>query len=102
MKSGKPNSQPWFVYLIRCANGALYTGIATDVKKRLATHNAGKGSAYVRANLPARLVAFTQAESRAAASVLEYRVKALTRTRKLALAREWKAQGASIRRAKAI
>ena len=82
----------WFVYLLRCANGNLYTGITTDVPKRLATHNAGKGSAYVRAHRPARLVAFTTAENRSAASVLEYQVKSLTRPRKLALAKIWKSE----------
>ncbi len=84
-------AKPWFVYLLRCANGHLYTGIATDVVKRLATHNAGKGSAYVRAHRPAKLVAFTASENRSAASSLEYHVKSLRKPQKLALAKEWKA-----------
>lgn len=91
----KPRNSPtaslWYVYILRCANDALYTGIATDVQKRLAVHNAGKGSAYVRANRPARLVAFIAAENRSAASVLECQVKALARPKKLALAKQWKA-----------
>ncbi|MEO6848670.1 MAG: GIY-YIG nuclease family protein [Chthoniobacterales bacterium] len=82
----------WFVYLLRCSNGNLYTGITTDVPKRLATHNSGKGSAYVRAHRPAKLVAFTTAENRSAASVLEYHVKSLPRPKKLALAKIWKAE----------
>lgn len=81
----------WFVYILRCSNGCLYTGIATDVQKRLQVHNAGKGSAYVRAHRPAKLVAFTEAENRSTASSLEYSVKSLSRTQKLALARKWKA-----------
>lgn len=84
----------WFVYLLRCANGALYTGIATDVAKRLVVHNAGKGSAYVRAHRPAVLVAFTAAMDRSAASKLEYAVKALSRAQKLALAKKWMAKAA--------
>lgn len=88
---GKPAPKPWFVYLLRCSNGHLYAGITTDIEKRLAVHNAGKGSAYVRSHRPAKLVAFTGSESRSAASMLEYQVKALTRVRKLALARKWKA-----------
>ena len=83
--------KPWFVYMLRCSNGCLYTGIATDVQKRLKVHNAGKGSAYVRAHRPAKLVAFTAAESRSAASRLEYSVKSLSRAKKLILAKEWKA-----------
>lgn len=90
-KSGKPSPKSWFVYLLRCSNGHLYAGITTDVEKRLKAHNAGKGSAYVRSHRPATLVAFTCSESRSAASMLEYQVKALSRTRKLALARQWKA-----------
>ena len=87
----KPASKPWFVYLLRCSNGCLYTGIATDVKKRLKVHNDGKGSAYVRAHRPAKLVAFTAAESRSAASRLEYSVKSLSRAQKIAVAKKWKA-----------
>lgn len=83
--------QSWFVYMLRCSNGCLYTGIATDVQKRLKVHNSGKGSAYVRAHRPAKLVACTASESRSAASRLEYSVKSLSRTQKIALAKKWKA-----------
>ena len=82
--------KPWFVYMLRCSNGCLYTGIATDVQRRLNVHNAGKGSAYVRAHRPAKLLAFTASESRSAASRLEYSVKSLCRTQKIALAKMWK------------
>lgn len=81
----------WFVYILRCANDCLYTGITTDVLKRLTVHNDGKGSAYVRAHRPAELVAFTVAKNRSAASKLEYLVKSLTRPQKLALAAKWNA-----------
>lgn len=86
----KPPRKPWFVYMLRCSNGCLYTGITTDVQKRLKVHNAGKGSAYVRAHRPAKLVAFTASENRSAASSLEYSVKSLSRAQKIALARKWK------------
>lgn len=82
---------PWFIYMLQCSNGCLYTGITTDVQKRLAVHNAGKGSAYVRAHRPAKLVAFTASENRSSASRLEYSVKSLSRIQKLALAKRWKA-----------
>jgi len=81
----------WFVYMLRCSNGCLYTGITTDVQGRLKVHNAGKGSAYVRAHRPAKLVAFTASENRASASRLEYSVKSLSRAQKIVLARKWKA-----------
>ena len=86
--------KPWFVYMLRCSNGCLYTGITTDVQKRLNVHNAGKGSAYVRAHRLAKLVAFTASESRSTASSLEYSVKSLSRAKKLSLARKWKAERA--------
>jgi len=76
--------------MLPCSNGSLYTGITTDVQRRLKAHNAGKGSAYVRAHRPAKLVAFTVAESRSAASRLEYSVKSLSRAQKIALAKKWK------------
>jgi len=82
--------KPWFVYMLRCSNGCLYTGITTDVQKRLKVHNDGKGSAYVRAHRPAKLVAFTEADSRSSASRLEYSVKSMSRARKVALAKKWK------------
>ena len=86
----KPVPKPWFVYMLRCSNGCLYTGITTDVQKRLKVHNAGKGSAYVRAHRPAKLVAFTASKNRSAASRLECSVKSLNRAQKLALAEKWK------------
>lgn len=88
--------KPWFVYILRCSNGNLYTGIATDVEKRLLVHNAGKGSAYVRAHRPAKLLGFIAVENRSTASILEYQVKALSRAGKLALIKKWKQQPASI------
>ena len=82
--------KPWFVYLLRCANGCLYTGITTDVEKRLKTHNDGKGSKYVRAHHPATLVAFTPAGNKSTASSMEYAVKAMRRSQKVSLAKQWK------------
>ena len=77
--------------MLRCSNRGLYTGITTDVQKRIKVHNSGKGSAYVRAHRPAKLVAFTASGNRSAASSLEYSVKSLSRAQKLALAKKWKA-----------
>jgi putative endonuclease len=93
-------AKPWFVYMLLCSNGGLYTGIATDVEKRLRVHNAGKGSAYVRAHRPATLLAFVASENRSAASVLEHEVKALSRARKLALAKTWGSRKVEVRRKK--
>jgi len=52
----------WFVYLLRCSDSSLYTGITTDLTRRLQEHNAGKGGAYTRSKRPVRLV-FREAHS---------------------------------------
>ena len=74
------------LYIVRCANGSLYTGIATDVQKRLAEHEAGsRGARYLRGKGPLDIVFSEVVGNRAQASRLEHRVKQLSRTRKLAL-----------------
>ena len=74
-----------FVYLLRCADGSLYCGWTTDPGRRLATHPAGRGSAYVRRRRPAAYAAVWRAESRRHARSAEARIKRLPREAKLAL-----------------
>jgi putative endonuclease len=85
----------WQVYIARCADGTLYTGIARDVERRIAEHNAGKGTAanYTRSRRPVVLVYSEPAESRSAASKREYRIKQLSRAEKLVLASGVRAAG---------
>ena len=74
------------LYIVRCADGQLYTGIATDVSKRLAEHESGpRGAKYLRGKGPLEVVFVETVGDRAAASHLEYRVKQLSRARKLDL-----------------
>ncbi len=77
----------WQVYIARCADGTLYTGIARDAGRRIAEHNAGKaaGANYTRARRPVVLVYSESAENRSEASKREYRIKQLSRAEKLAL-----------------
>ncbi|MFA6603690.1 MAG: GIY-YIG nuclease family protein [Patescibacteria group bacterium] len=77
----------WSVYLARCADGSLYTGIARDPVKRLAEHNAGRGSKYVRSRRPARLVCVQAYASRSAALRREAAIKRMTRGEKIELIR---------------
>lgn len=77
----------WYVYILICADGTLYTGITTDVNKRIQTHNKGKGAKYTRCRLPVKLGVYFEAEDRSSASKEEYRIKQLTREQKLKL---WK------------
>jgi predicted GIY-YIG superfamily endonuclease len=77
-----------FVYLLRCADGSLYTGIAKDLEKRLAQHRSGRASRYTRARLPVELVWSREVDSWSAALREELRIKGLSRSAKEALAGE--------------
>jgi len=76
----------WYVYLIECRGGSVYTGIATDVDRRYAEHVAGTGARYTRSRPPVRLLARFEYPDRATASRAEYAIKQLTPARKRALA----------------
>jgi putative endonuclease len=77
----------WWVYIVRCADGSLYTGIARDLERRIAAHNgaAPAGASYTRARRPVRLVYHEAASSRSEASRREYQIKQLSREDKLVL-----------------
>ncbi len=76
-------AKPYFVYMLRCADDSLYTGIATDVARRFAEHG-GKavGAKYTASHAPVRVERVWRAPDRALASRLEYRIKTLTHTQK--------------------
>jgi predicted GIY-YIG superfamily endonuclease len=71
-------SSDWYVYIVRCSDHSLYTGIATDVEARLRQHNAGNGARYTRSRLPVVLVYREAAADRSAASRREYAIKQMT------------------------
>jgi len=71
-----------FVYILRCGDGSLYTGIAKDVQKRLKQHQTGKASKYTRVHLPVTLSWTHQVRSWSHALKEERRLKALTRAQK--------------------
>ena len=75
----------WYVYLIECRDGSVYTGIASDVARRYAAHAAGKGARYTRSHPPLRLLAQFAYPDRAAASRAEHAIKQLSPARKRAL-----------------
>ena len=80
----------YFVYMLRCRGGSLYTGIAADMEKRLRQHASGGAACakYTRAHPPEALAALYQAEDHAAAARLEALIKTLPREKKLALIAE--------------
>ena len=76
----------WYVYIVECADGSLYTGISTDVQRRLLEHNfSSKGAKYARSKRPVRLVWSKEVADRSEASIEEYRIKKLSRKKKLVL-----------------
>jgi putative endonuclease len=79
------NATPWFLYLIECDDGSIYTGIATDVAARFEKHSSGKGARYTRSRKPMRVLACFELPGRAEASRAEYWVKRLSPAGKWAL-----------------
>ncbi len=75
----------WYVYILRCGDGTLYTGIAPDVAARLEVHRSGKGAKYTRGRGPLELVYTEEYETKSAALKREYAIKRLPRQKKLAL-----------------
>lgn len=72
----------WYLYILRCRDGTLYTGITTDVDKRFAAHNAGKGAKYTRGRGPLQLLYREQCADHSAALKRELEMKKLTRQEK--------------------
>jgi len=76
----------YFIYILECSDGTLYTGIATDVKRRLDEHNnSDKGAKYTKVRRPLKLVYTEESENRSSASKREYEIKKLSREKKLEL-----------------
>lgn len=77
--------QKWFVYMLRCGDGSLYTGITTDVEARLEVHRSGRGAKYTRGRGPLELVHAEAYDSKSAALKREWEIKALPRCEKMKL-----------------
>ena len=86
-RSLAPRPSLWFVYVARCADNTLYTGIAIDVAARLTQHNAGKGARYTRGRGPLTLCAQRRCDSKGEALRLEFAIKRLRQADKEALLR---------------
>ena len=72
----------WYLYILRCGDGTLYTGITTDVEARLAQHRCGKGAKYTRGRGPLELVYREQCEDHSHALKRELAVKSMTKEEK--------------------
>ncbi|MCK5394516.1 MAG: GIY-YIG nuclease family protein [Gammaproteobacteria bacterium] len=80
-------TQPWFVYILRCADNSLYTGVTTDISKRLDQHNGAdkNGAKYTKARRPVELVYQEPSASRSEACKREYVIKSLKKSQKESL-----------------
>jgi len=75
----------FFVYILKCRDNSLYTGICIDVRKRMEVHMKGKGSKYVRTRRPFRLVHLEEHENKSQALKREHEIKQMPRYEKLAI-----------------
>ena len=81
--------QTWHLYILRCRDNSLYTGITNDVEKRFQAHQSGKGAKYTRGRGPLELVYREECGDHSAALKREAEIKKLPRERKLALIEEY-------------
>lgn len=89
----KPAGDKWLVYIVRCADGTLYTGITKDVKRRCQQHNAGTASRYTRSRRPIKLIYQEIHPDQSSALKREAAIKAMTRKEKLAMIQPRKKAG---------
>lgn len=80
------NNKAWYVYIVRCADQTLYTGVATDLDARIEKHNTGQGAKYTRGRRPVKLVYHEQVVDQSAALRREIAIKRMEQSDKLKLA----------------
>ena len=84
MKAKKKTvNKSWVVYILRCKDNTLYTGITIDIKKRLSAHNKGIASKYTRSRLPVKLITMSGFMNRKEAMRLEIRIKRMPKAKKI-------------------
>lgn len=86
------HEEHWFVYLIECATGRIYTGITPDLAARVTAHKRGRGALFTRINPPERLLCAKRFSNRREAQMLEAQIKRLPAAYKRLLAAEWSEQ----------
>jgi putative endonuclease len=88
--SAKPMTEPtWYVYLLECRSGRIYTGVTPDPARRMALHRTGKGARFTRSDHPEHLLATKPFANRREAQRVEYQVKRLSAATKRLLAQRW-------------
>ncbi|CAN5364608.1 hypothetical protein BH11PSE11_BH11PSE11_20830 [soil metagenome] len=91
------SERPWFLYMIECEDGSIYTGIALDVAGRYRAHASGKGAKYTRSHKPRELLLAVRYPDRSVASRAEFEFKRLSAAQK----RWWIGKGIELARAQA-
>ena len=85
--------KPWYLYIVLCSDTSLYTGITTNIKRRIKEHNSGYGAKYTRGRGPVQLVHLRQFKNRSDATKAEIKVKKLKRRQKIKLINEFALPG---------
>jgi predicted GIY-YIG superfamily endonuclease len=93
----KPSGDSWFVYILRCADGSLYTGITKDLKRRCQQHNAGTASRYTRSRRPVKLICQEVHPDQSSALKREAAIKTMTRREKLTMIHQRKKPARGVR-----
>lgn len=82
-KKSVQEDEKWYIYIVRCSDDTLYTGITTNVERRIKQHNEGKGAKYTMGRGPVALVKFFTRNTKGEALKLEYHIKQLSKEEKL-------------------
>ena len=90
--------KPWYLYVVLCNDTSLYTGITTDIKRRVSQHNSGRGAKYTKGRGPVVLVHVRQYKNRSDASKAESKFKKLRRTKKLQIVQNIALPGEIVKR----
>ncbi|HOW57017.1 MAG TPA: GIY-YIG nuclease family protein, partial [Smithellaceae bacterium] len=83
MNGKNQNNKAWLVYILRCSDGSLYTGVTNNMENRLAAHNEGKAAKYTRSRRPVKLMAASAKMTKSAALRLEIKIKKMRRKEKI-------------------
>ncbi len=73
----------YYIYILKCGDESLYTGITNDIKKRMKKHRSGEGAKYTRGRGPLEIVGLWEVEDKSSASKVEYFIKSFPRTKKI-------------------
>ena len=95
--TAKPSIDSWFVYIVRCSDGSLYTGITKDVKRRCQQHDAGTASSYTRSRRPVKLAYHEARPDQSSALKREAAIKAMNRRGKLTMMQKRKKPAKGVR-----